>query len=790
VQKFQTGGQVDPMDKWRSAVYSGMMSAKSKQPGAIGSFLDVMGQSMGAATELLPDPKDAKERRIIKGADGYNYYADTGERVLPDVVKANERKNSERYNTWLDTDPTPNDPPSAKDLETMGTFNEFLVKTEYIKPEKKEKHFWAVNKATGDDLRVTDTEFDSATMEKGRPDRQGEGDKYIWVYNKVDKQMESIQNEDFDSTIHTKDPPKLNANDKYTNNYKDYLKTLENPDLATGPGYLEFLNRNEKAQITKGPTTYEEYARTTDDPTPQGYLEYLEKFKLDQPKSYQEYLLTDDTPTTEEFGEFLDKRRKSGFTTDYKNYLNTLDSPDQATGPGFAAFLDKKLQKTQADKNYWVWSKEDEDWILIKGSEFDASKHSKEPLNQAMFLTDDTEFSQLAENKVTMMLNDMKGKINPATDLVYTNAEMNEIVFNEINDLVDRRLEALATEHPNVLSPEDELQIKGDLKDLDRRDKAINDWADNAFARGKNAGGKLQQFNMMALAKEDAIIGKVFQPQREWVGAMLNFLGWDQQENIDKMSDNMKTMIGGLQKFIGGNIASTDVVRALTALGTLANAENGALPGNLNQKEFEELKNSYATLFNSKEGFSLIVDLYQRDAEIDQMRYEAWDNYLLTGNLKGRLFGDQVIDGETMSDGEVVAMIKDKIQIVRDGMISGNEEMGWSDLSEQFDAVKSKGKLVDDWTSYPDLSVVHNVEGVDTKFTINFADAASRKDGMGVQFLGYSNEDGKFLYQSISGPQEVIIKAGPNRPVYEINTGRVDNAGQPIYVVQGFAVQK
>ena len=85
VQKFQTGGQVDPMDKWRSAVYSGMMSAKSKQPGAIGSFLDVMGQSMGAATELLPDPKDEKERRIIKGNDGFNYYADTMERVLPDV---------------------------------------------------------------------------------------------------------------------------------------------------------------------------------------------------------------------------------------------------------------------------------------------------------------------------------------------------------------------------------------------------------------------------------------------------------------------------------------------------------------------------------------------------------------------------------------------------------------------------------------------------------------------------------------------------------------------------------
>ena len=164
------------------------------------------------------------------------------------------------------------------------------------------------------------------------------------------------------------------------------------------------------------------------------------------------------------------------------------------------------------------------------------------------------------------------------------------------------------------------------------------------------------------------------------------------------------------------------------------------------------------------------------------------DNFLLTGTLEGRLFGEEKFEG--LKDGVAIDMIKDKIESFRDGMITGNEEMGWSDLSEQFDAVKSKGKLVDDWTSYPDLSVVHNVEGVDTEFTINFADAASGKDGMGVQFLGYSDEDGKFMYQSISGPQEVIIKAGPNRPVYEINTGRVDNTGQPIYVVQGFAVQK
>lgn len=35
---------------------------------------------------------DEKERKIIKGADGFNYFADTGDRVLPEVQKAKDNK--------------------------------------------------------------------------------------------------------------------------------------------------------------------------------------------------------------------------------------------------------------------------------------------------------------------------------------------------------------------------------------------------------------------------------------------------------------------------------------------------------------------------------------------------------------------------------------------------------------------------------------------------------------------------------------------------------------------------
>ena len=59
VQKFQEGGTVDPMAKARQAFYSGLMSGRSRNAGPIGSFIDVLGQASGAATEFLPDPKEA-----------------------------------------------------------------------------------------------------------------------------------------------------------------------------------------------------------------------------------------------------------------------------------------------------------------------------------------------------------------------------------------------------------------------------------------------------------------------------------------------------------------------------------------------------------------------------------------------------------------------------------------------------------------------------------------------------------------------------------------------------------
>ena len=81
VQNFQTGGQVDPMDAYRQAVYSGMMSGKTKQ-GDIGGFLDVFGQATGAASDLLPKASDAKDDETYWA---YNTATGTYDRVTDET---------------------------------------------------------------------------------------------------------------------------------------------------------------------------------------------------------------------------------------------------------------------------------------------------------------------------------------------------------------------------------------------------------------------------------------------------------------------------------------------------------------------------------------------------------------------------------------------------------------------------------------------------------------------------------------------------------------------------------
>jgi hypothetical protein len=96
--------KAEALAPWLLDISGKLMSAKSKQGGFSGA-LDIAGQATSSSAPLLSEGlqryrkgQEEGERKIIKGADGYQYYADDGTRVLPGVVKA-EKEEKPQYTT-------------------------------------------------------------------------------------------------------------------------------------------------------------------------------------------------------------------------------------------------------------------------------------------------------------------------------------------------------------------------------------------------------------------------------------------------------------------------------------------------------------------------------------------------------------------------------------------------------------------------------------------------------------------------------------------------------------------
>jgi hypothetical protein len=73
------------MNQYRQAVYSGLMSGRSRSPGTIGSFVDILGQSLGAANPLLPTQDTTEKDDDTYWA--YNTATKTYDRVTDETFK-------------------------------------------------------------------------------------------------------------------------------------------------------------------------------------------------------------------------------------------------------------------------------------------------------------------------------------------------------------------------------------------------------------------------------------------------------------------------------------------------------------------------------------------------------------------------------------------------------------------------------------------------------------------------------------------------------------------------------
>jgi len=252
VQKFQEGGKVSRLGALSPALldFGGRLLASKSLQGGVTGGLDILGQSLsGSAPSFAAGLQTYRAGQQTEKDDdtywAYNTETETYDRVTDETFKpgihtkdvpkqddVSETSNEKRL--WLETDPTPKDPPSVEDLTTMGTFQEFLKKIDKIKSDDppsyteetvnvftldKDKEFTVPNQITkfteGNNVTFKDSNNESITGDQFIY-AGGDAEENMWVYDKNLGHSNYIKTSDYDSTMHRKEAPEILKGFEYT----------------------------------------------------------------------------------------------------------------------------------------------------------------------------------------------------------------------------------------------------------------------------------------------------------------------------------------------------------------------------------------------------------------------------------------------------------------------------------------------------------------------------------------------------------------------------------------------
>ena len=377
----------------------------------------------------------------------------------------------------------------------------------------------------------------------------------------------------------------------------------------------------------------------------------------------------------------------------------------------------------------------------------------------------------------------LTGTLNPATQEVWTEQDLTKKLTQEYYADLDKLIEKEMTipETKTILTVDEEIEKAVKLGNVEEQQETANKFFALADKNVISANTRVQNIGTLQASEDTAILGE-FQPTREFLEKIFK------QFKLDRVPAFAPTVKYLRENFIHGTGAATDVAKAMINLGTLANAENGALPGNLNQQEIKILQESYPQLFNSPEGFKLLTELYRRDAVIDQLRSEAVDAYRFSVSAddysgKGEISGTLFPEGKKVNSAfEATVLIKRKLAEIRQGMLDGFDEdselfksLGWEDINEELTKVQSYGSMA---ASFKGLKAYKKLSS-GQEFNV---DLDERDQAKKVTFIGYSNEKSKIMYDGV-----LRNAPSPNVAMYAVESKEINkDTGKPIILIYGF----
>ena len=624
VQKFQEGGQVDPMDKYRDAVFSGLMTNRSKGSGPIGSFIDILGQSTGAANELLPTQGSADDDTYW----AYNTQTETYDRVTDETFKPgihtkdapkqdDVSETSDEKQLWLETDPTPDTPPSAQDLTTMGTFQEFLKKIDKIKsddpPSYTTETINVFTKDKNDEFtvpnRITKFTEGNNVLFKDNNNKDITGDQFIirgeekaednmWVYDKNLGHLDYINTSNYNSSIHRKEAPEQLKGFEYTS-----------IDDIDGKKYAIFTNP-----------------------------------KLEGDAAVKKVEIGNADPEIVKQGSVLDNTFQGLDGFEYEKYV------DEDDGLVKARKIPGQIKPEDSTKQEYKDKTSNKGVVTIDNKDINAT-FTQTPNGYTITdpLPDSDTFGQ------EVLLTDFLEKNSASGFNIETNVPK-ELTATEVRDAELAKF------------------------DVESEKNFVNSVFKGVIARGgaeANISRRIEETDLL-LGMIDLSTSGSYADQRN---AMLRFLETFGLEKLNlDLYNQFKAAIDG------GNLPATEIVASLTQSGILSRAM--AWSQQLNNTEVNILKEAGNQLFLTKEGQILLATINKRDAEIKNEIYNMYlegmknkeDTFDLAVKLENeriRLydeFGNSPEMKEAVATITGITGIQDKDFFAKQGSIAVNNE--------------------------------------------------------------------------------------------------------------------
>jgi len=329
-----------------------------------------------------------------------------------------------------------------------------------------------------------------------------------------------------------------------------------------------------------------------------------------------------------------------------------------------------------------------------------------------------------------------KEKIDYINSLDETDEKKQELIFGLING------------NRNVLSEEEQKNLILFEKELAAKLKIAEPILNNAIADATDAAASETNFLSQKALLDDAITGRSFFDTRKYFGdlkaqfpSLYSILPSNLQETFDSIVD--------------GSAVSTDAAIALSNRATLTTAKGGAIPGNLNTKEFDAIVQSNSAVFFHPEAQSFIIDLNIKDAQIKQEKGELVEELFTQGTVNGEEFN--------LADG-AIKILNITNQKYEDYKNSDEYQAG-------VNRVLNVGELVP-------TSVLAKSERDIIINDVNIGQTKELFANGELSFVGYSNADGIFV--NPANGESITVK--PNTPVYSIFRGEITGDKATVYL--------